>query len=141
MAKVLLIESRPSGRQSAIAHKLENHGHDVYIAGSGGAIQTARFVHAGPPYSPQNPQAFFQALSMSVEKIKPDLIVPSSEDVLAGGIVDFFRQCGYSVFGPSVDAMWLEASKADAKRAMSNAVVPTAKYKIFRPQDYYDARQ
>ncbi len=138
MTKVLLVESRPSGRQSAIAHKLESHGHEVFIASRSGAVQTGMLVGESI-FSTKNAQAFFEKLVAAVEKIKPDLIVPSSEDILDAGIADVFRQRGYPVFGPSLEAMWLEASKVDAKKAMNNAGVPTADYRTFQTAGEYEA--
>jgi len=50
---------------------------------------------------------------------------------LAMGIVDFFRERGLKIFGPTRAAAQIEASKAFAKQFMERHGIPTAPYRIF----------
>ncbi len=60
-----------------------------------------------------------------------DLTVVGPEDPLAAGIADEFARAGLRIFGPSMAAAQLEASKAFAKSVMREAAVPTADFAVF----------
>jgi phosphoribosylamine--glycine ligase len=57
--------------------------------------------------------------------------VVGPEGPLAAGVVDAFRAEGLRIFGPSMAAAQLEASKDFAKRFMARHGIPTARYKAF----------
>jgi phosphoribosylamine--glycine ligase len=57
--------------------------------------------------------------------------VVGPEGPLAAGVVDAFRAEGLRIFGPSMAAAQLEASKDFAKRFMTRHGIPTARYKAF----------
>jgi phosphoribosylamine--glycine ligase len=60
-----------------------------------------------------------------------DLVVCGPEGPLAAGLGDAVRAAGIAFFGPSGAAAELEASKAFAKRLMTEAGVPTAAFGVF----------
>lgn len=62
---------------------------------------------------------------------KIELVVIGPEQPLVDGLADFLRKFGIKVFGPSAKAAQIESSKAFAKKIMSDANVPTAKYVEF----------
>ena len=53
------------------------------------------------------------------------------EGPLAAGIVDFVRERGLRIFGPTKAAAQLESSKAHAKAFMARHQIPTASYAAF----------
>ncbi|AJR82834.1 Ade5,7p [Saccharomyces cerevisiae YJM470] len=73
---------------------------------------------------------FARLQSMAVEH-KINLVVPGPELPLVNGITSVFHSVGIPVFGPSVKAAQLEASKAFSKRFMSKHNIPTASYDVF----------
>lgn len=60
-----------------------------------------------------------------------DLTVVGPEDPLSRGIVDWFTQAGFRIFGPSAAAAELEASKTFAKHLMARQRIPTAAFDEF----------
>lgn len=64
-------------------------------------------------------------------KNKIDLTVVGPDDALALGIVDAFREKGFTIFGPTRKAAELEWSKAFAKQFMQEEGIPTASYAAF----------
>ena len=60
-----------------------------------------------------------------------DLAVIGPEAPLADGMADALQQRNVPAFGPSRDAVAIEASKAFAKDVMRQAGVPTADYEVF----------
>src|SRR3989338_7893098 len=70
-------------------------------------------------------------LAAFANKNNIDLTIVGPEKPLSLGIVDIFRSCGLSIFGPTRKASEIETSKAFAKRLMENARIPTARFKIF----------
>jgi phosphoribosylamine---glycine ligase len=71
-------------------------------------------------------------------KLKADLVVVGMDDALALGLVDRLRDAGIRAFGPAKSAARLEWSKEFAKEIMTEAGVPTARYRSFT--DYENAR-
>lgn len=57
-----------------------------------------------------------------------ELVVIGPEQPLVDGLADYLREAGIKVFGPSANAAQIESSKAFAKKIMTDAKVPTAKY-------------
>jgi phosphoribosylamine---glycine ligase len=60
-----------------------------------------------------------------------DFTVVGPEFPLALGIVDWFRQDGLAIFGPTQQATCLESSKAFAKAMMAKYGIPTAPFHVF----------
>jgi phosphoribosylamine--glycine ligase len=122
--KVLVIGS--GGREHALAWKLVQSPkvQTVFVApGNGGTALDPRL---------HNVQlADFEAVAEFVQKEKIGLTVVGPEAPLAGGIVDFLRERGLRVFGPTRAAAQLESSKAFAKAFMQRHQIPTAAYETF----------
>lgn len=72
-----------------------------------------------------------QALADFAERQKVHFTVVGPEAPLAAGIVDFFRQRGLRIFGPTREAAQLESSKDFAKRFMGRHNIPTARFATF----------
>jgi phosphoribosylamine--glycine ligase len=72
----------------------------------------------------------FNPLLRFAKKEGIGLTVVGPEEPLALGIVDAFQKAGLRVFGPSLQAAQLEASKVFAKQLMRHADVPTAEFRI-----------
>src|SRR5262249_3888366 len=72
----------------------------------------------------------FERLVRWAKKETIDLVVVGPEEPLALGIVDYLRQAGLRVFGPSKEAAKLEASKVFAKQLMRHADVPTSEFRV-----------
>ncbi len=53
------------------------------------------------------------------------------EEPLSNGIVNYFKEHGLAVYGPSKEAALIEGSKAFAKELMVKYQIPTAKYAAF----------
>jgi phosphoribosylamine--glycine ligase len=60
-----------------------------------------------------------------------DLTVVGPEEPLKLGIVDRFRAAGLRIFGPTSHVVWLETSKARAKRFNNTRGIPTAHARSF----------
>ena len=71
-------------------------------------------------------------------KLKPDLVIVGMDDALALGLVDRLSDIGIKPFGPTKEAARLEWSKGFAKEIMTQAGVPTARYRGFT--EYESAR-
>lgn len=68
---------------------------------------------------------------------KIDLTVVGPETPLACGIADAFEMQGLRIFGPTQEAIQLEASKIFGKKLMRKYGIPTGECEIFR--DYQEA--
>jgi phosphoribosylamine--glycine ligase len=122
--KILVIGS--GGREHAMAWKLLQSPkvQAVYVApGNGGTALDPNLHNVN--------LTDFQALADFVVKEHVALTVVGPEAPLAAGIVDFFRQRGLRIFGPSQAAAQLESSKAFAKDFMKRHGIPTAAYESF----------
>ena len=121
---ILLVGS--GGREHALAWKLKQSPRvgELYVApGNGGTSQVAENVAIEAKDFP-NLARFAQEKSIG-------LTVVTSDDPLAGGIVDFFEHRGLRIWGPSKAAAQIEWSKSYAKEFMREASIPTAAYKTF----------
>lgn len=122
--KILVIGS--GGREHAMAWKLLQSPkvQAVYVApGNGGTALDPSLHNVN--------LTDFQALADFVVKEHLALTVVGPEAPLAAGIVDFFRQRGLRIFGPTQAAAQLESSKAFAKDFMKRHGIPTAAYESF----------
>lgn len=121
---ILLVGS--GGREHAIAWKLKQSTRvgKIYIApGNGGTLRQGENVDIGVME--------FEKLVQFAQEKKVGLTIVTSDDPLAGGIVDFFEKSGLRIWGPRKDAAQIESSKAFAKDFMREAKIPTAEYKVF----------
>ena len=66
-----------------------------------------------------------------VKKKKIDFTIVGPEVPLANGVVDYFQDEGFKIFGPNKNAAQLEASKSFAKNIMNRYNIPTAKGEMF----------
>jgi len=64
-----------------------------------------------------------------------DITIVGPNLPLSLGIVDYFREQGLKVFGPTKEASKLEYSKVFAKNFMYEEKIPTAKFKSFKNYD------
>lgn len=113
-------------REHALAWKLRQSPRvlKVYCApGNAGTALDAENV----PIDPHE----FDKLIRFASKEAVGLTVVGPEDPLAAGIVDAFQKARLRVFGPSLDAAKVEASKVYAKQLMRHADVPTAEFLVF----------
>lgn len=122
--KVLVVGG--GGREHALCWKLSQSPEvkEVYCTpGNGGISRVAECV----PISPTD----IEGLCRFASEREIDLTVVGPELPLAMGIVDFFRERGLKIFGPTRAAAQIEASKAFAKQFMERHGIPTAPYRIF----------
>lgn len=68
-----------------------------------------------------------------------DLVVIGPEKTLTEGLSGKLREHKINVFGPSKEAARLEGEKSFAKELMLENNIPTAAFKIFSKEDYYEA--
>ncbi len=72
-----------------------------------------------------------EGLLRAAKDRKVDLTVVGPEAPLALGIVDLFQEEGLRIFGPTREAVQLEASKSFAKELMKQRGIPTAFFSTF----------
>ncbi|MFV9511471.1 phosphoribosylamine--glycine ligase [Tepidibacillus sp. LV47] len=73
----------------------------------------------------------FPRLVEAVQQYQIDLTVVGPENPLFAGIVDYFRERGLAVIGPTKKAARIEGSKSFAKELMVKYNVPTGNYQVF----------
>jgi phosphoribosylamine--glycine ligase len=123
-SKLLVVGS--GGREHALAWKLaSSDGVDkVFVApGNAGTAREPRVANV--PLSGLDELAAFAA----EQEVAFTVVGP--EAPLAAGIVDYFRQRGLRIFGPTRAAAQLEASKEYAKRFLVRHGIPTGAYAAF----------
>jgi phosphoribosylamine--glycine ligase len=121
---ILIVGS--GGREHALAWKLKRSPRigTLYVApGNGGTAAIAQNV----PIEAMD----FQKLAVFAAEKKIGLTIVSSDDPLAGGIVDAFEARGLRIWGPTKAAAQIESSKAFAKDFMKEAGIPTAEFSVF----------
>ena len=97
---------------------------EIYVApGNAGTEAIAHNLNI----SPTN----IEALAEAAQKHHIDLTVVGPEAPLALGIVDFFQDRHFPIFGPSQSATRLESSKVFAKQLMQKYGIPGAQGAIF----------
>ena len=122
--KVLVVGG--GGREHALAWKLAQSPkvQTVYVApGNGGTALDNRLENINI--------TDLHELRVWAATEKIALTVVGTEQPLAAGIVDEFRQHGLRVFGPTKAAAQLESSKAFSKAFMKRHGIPTADYETF----------
>lgn len=123
---ILLLGS--GGRESALAWKINQSPlcDKLFIApGNGGTGQYGTNVALSP--------LDFESIASFIDDNSIDLLVVGNEDPLVAGIRDFFavRKPGLLIVGPGADGAALEGSKDFAKQFMTEAGIPTARYRSF----------
>ncbi len=122
--RVLVIGS--GAREHALIWKLAQSSRVTHLYAAPGNPGMQPYAECVPLNATQ-----FAELADFAERTRIDLTVVGPEVPLVGGIVDFFRQRGLRVFGPSADGAALEGSKAFAKELMTAAGIPTALHRTF----------
>ncbi|MCM3115489.1 phosphoribosylamine--glycine ligase [Neobacillus sp. MER 74] len=128
--KVLVIGG--GGREHAIVWKLSQSPKvtQIYCApGNPGIAELAECVSIAV--------SDIQKLADFAQKEQIDLTFVGPEEPLSLGIVNYFKEQGLAVYGPSKEAALIEGSKAFAKDLMMKYQIPTAKYASFT--NYEDA--
>ena len=72
-----------------------------------------------------------EKLAEFAKKEQIDFTFIGPEEPLSLGIVNYFKEQGLAVYGPSKEAALIEGSKAFAKELMIKYQIPTAKYTAF----------
>jgi phosphoribosylamine---glycine ligase len=122
--KILIVGN--GGREHALLLKLraDAPSAECFITrGNGGTDGLATALPLDPTDVP--------ALAVWSERNGIDLAICGPEGPLAAGIAEQFTRHGVPLFGPSLDAANIEASKAYAKALMRKAGVPTAAFGVF----------
>ncbi|MDR0978073.1 MAG: phosphoribosylamine--glycine ligase [Endomicrobium sp.] len=122
--KVLVIGS--GGREHAICWKLSQSSkiEKIYCApGNGGISQIAENIDIAV--------TDFGQLADFVKSKGIDFTFVGPEVPLSLGIVDFFKEKGLKIVGPSMKAAKLESSKIYSKEFMLKYSIPTAQYNSF----------
>ncbi|WHY64943.1 phosphoribosylamine--glycine ligase [Neobacillus sp. SuZ13] len=122
--KVLVIGG--GGREHAIVWKLSQSPKvtQIYCApGNPGIAELAECVSIAV--------SDIKKLADFAQKEQIDLTFVGPEEPLSLGIVNFFKEQGLAVYGPSKEAASIEGSKAFAKELMMKYQIPTAKYASF----------
>jgi phosphoribosylamine---glycine ligase len=128
--RILIIGS--GGREHALLRKLrlDAPSAEFFITrGNGGTASEATPLPLDPGDAP--------ALAAWAHNQSIDLAVCGPEGPLASGIAEQFLRHGVPLFGPTIGAANIEASKAYAKSLMRKAGVPTAAFGSFT--EYADA--
>lgn len=128
--KVLVIGG--GGREHAIVWKLSQSPKvtQIYCApGNPGIAELAECVSIAV--------SDIRKLADFAQKEQIDLTFVGPEEPLSLGIVNYFKEQGLAVYGPSKEAALIEGSKAFAKDLMLKYQIPTAKYASFT--NYEDA--
>lgn len=133
--KVLIIGS--GAREHALCWKISQSPkvEKIYIlSGNGGTGELAEKVDVD--------LKDFGALSNFVKQKGIDLTIIGPEAPLVDGIVDFFKNEGLKIFGPTKEAARLEGSKVFTKEFCKRHSIPTADFKIFddpqKAKDYIE---
>lgn len=123
--KVLVVGS--GGREHALCEALSRSPRvtKLFCAPGNGGI--ARLAECLPDLLTSD----FDRLAAFAEDNDVGLTVVGPEAPLVAGIVDYFRERGLAVFGPTAAAAQLEGSKLFAKELMGRHNVPTAGYVTF----------
>jgi phosphoribosylamine--glycine ligase len=117
--KVLIIGR--GGREHALAWKISQSSYvsGIFVApGNDGMRDVAETVAIS--------ETDFENLVRFVENNEIDLTVVGPEVPLALGIVDYFKERGLKIFGPTQQAAQIESSKIYAKQLMKKYRIPTA---------------
>jgi phosphoribosylamine--glycine ligase len=131
--KVLIIGN--GARENAIAWKIFNSNSfsdsedsQIFVTqGNPGFDPIARSINIFPA-------DYISLVNFAVDQ-NIDLTIVGPELPLSEGIVDLFKKHNLRIFGPPKYAARIESSKIFAKNFMSEAGIPTSKYKSFNESD------
>lgn len=126
--KVLVVGG--GGREHAIVWKLSQSskiGQIFCAPGNPGIAQLAKCISISV--------SEVEKLADFVIKEQIDFTFVGPEEPLSKGIVNYFKQQGLAIFGPTKEAAQIEGSKAFAKQLMMKYHIPTAKYAAFTNYD------
>lgn len=126
---VLLIGS--GGREHAIAWRLEQSPRLSKLWIAPGNAGTADLGENVTDVSPTDPQA----VRACAEAIRADLVVVSSDDPLAAGVIDAVQAAGIPAFGSTRAAAEIEWSKSFANDLMERSGIPTSASRAFEDAD------
>lgn len=116
MVKVLVLGG--GGREHAIAQKLLIEG--TYVLASPGNPGMRRSGVQIVPLDLNN----FDSICRLVRDEAVDFVVPGSETLLNDGVVDYCRSRGVHIFGPTMAAAQIEASKSFCCKLLEKEGVP-----------------
>lgn len=111
------------GREHALAWKLKQDGHEVFVAPGNPFMDGMTCVSID--------ETDVTTLAQFAQVNRIDWTIVGPESALMAGVVDLFRAEGLNIFGPTKAAALLEGSKAFAKEVMMEAGIPTASYEAF----------
>ncbi|MCK9485629.1 MAG: phosphoribosylamine--glycine ligase [Dehalococcoidia bacterium] len=126
---VLLLGS--GGREHAIAWRISQSPRLAKLWIAPGNAGTAALGENVSDVAPTDPEAV-RALA---ERVRADLVVVSSDDPLAAGVVDAVTAAGIPAFGSTRAAAEIEWSKAFANDLMARAGIPTSSGRVFEDAD------
>ncbi|KAL5119035.1 Bifunctional purine biosynthetic protein ADE1 [Pleosporales sp. CAS-2024a] len=132
--RILLVGN--GGREHALAWKLVQSPRTAHIyvcPGNGGTATLSCKVSNVTSIKDSD----FASLLTFAKEHHVNLLIPGPEAPLVAGIVDFFRENGYTgaIFGPSRSAARMEGSKTFSKDFMKRHSIPTAAYENFSSYD------
>lgn len=133
MGKVLVVGC--GGREHAIAHKLYQEGHQIYMWGENPAVAIfGTCVDLN-----------YNTVVEFCHNYEIDLVFVGPEKYLVEGLIDLLQQNNIRAFGPSQRAAQLEGSKVFSKMMMEKYQIPTARHQSFadyqRAYDYLQQQQ
>ncbi|MFK3988220.1 phosphoribosylamine--glycine ligase [Exiguobacterium mexicanum] len=111
------------GREHALAWKLRQDGHEVFVAPGN--------LNMGDVTCVPIEETDVSGLVEFAKREAVDWTIVGPESALMAGVVDVFQAHGQKIFGPTKAAALLEGSKAFAKEVMREANIPTAGYDTF----------
>ncbi|WP_129045070.1 phosphoribosylamine--glycine ligase [Companilactobacillus metriopterae] len=125
--KILVIGR--GAREHAICKKIIKDGNDVICApgNSGMSLFGIKTVDIS--------ENDFESLSQYAIDQKIEYSIVGPEEPLVAGIVDYFRERGLKIFGPTKEAAKIEGSKIFSKKLMIENDIPTASYEEFTDYD------
>lgn len=131
--RILVIGS--GGREHAIAWKLSQSSQveRVFLA-PGTAATGLKLANA------QISVMDFEAVINFAKAENIDLVLVVPDDPLAAGMVDALAAAGIKAWGPNQQAAQIESSKAFAKDLMQACQIPTAEFRIFKAEEYEQAK-
>jgi phosphoribosylamine--glycine ligase len=126
MKKVVVLGS--GGRQSSVVWKMAQSGEvdTIYFLPGMPGIKFDKKVQC-VDLDPSN----FRGVADFCLKNKVAYVITGDSELLANGVVDFMRQAGVPIFGPTKQATLLESSKTYAKDFMRRHDIPTVNYASF----------
>jgi len=118
------------GREHAIAWKLKQSSHEVFLhPGNSGTLKVG-FSNLGAAHSKEE-------IALAAKENQVSLIIIGPEILLAQDYASYFREMGFLVVGPGKEGAQLETSKIFSKEFMVRAHIPTAPFKIYDQFDEF----